>query len=75
MTKTAQITVRLTDDEFLMLKTIAAHQSTRMSDVVRKALTREYAKTTEFGLFARLIRRLGIERRVEQSEHVPAVAA
>ncbi len=46
MTKTAQITVRLTDEELAMIKNIAAQQSIRMSDVVRKALARRGIKAS-----------------------------
>lgn len=56
MTKTAQITVRLTDEEFSMIKNVAAQQSMRMSDVVRKALTRKCTKASLRDLLLQLIR-------------------
>jgi hypothetical protein len=56
MTKTAQITVRLTDEEFSMIKNVAAQQSMRMSDVVRKALTRKCTKASLRDLLVQLIR-------------------
>jgi hypothetical protein len=46
MAKTAQITVRLTDEELSMIRNIAAQQSLRMSDVVRKALARRGVKAS-----------------------------
>ncbi len=46
MTKTAQITVRLTDKELAMIKNIATQQSIGMSDVVRKALNRKGIKAS-----------------------------
>ncbi len=41
MAKTAQITVRLTDEELSRIRNIAAQQSIGMSDVVRKAVARK----------------------------------
>jgi hypothetical protein len=57
MTKTDQITVRVTHREISSLRELAARRAVRISEVVRSALAHEINQAEPHGVFGRLLHR------------------